>query len=84
MAKISEVLVYHTQNHRRTGKNPCTLPVISKVPDIFYNFIGNVSISFDIVYDIIYDITDFLASKAKTPMISYCFVISYMISYQKV
>jgi len=43
-----------------------------------------VSISFDIVYDIIYDITDFLARKAKSPMISYFFVISYMISYQKV
>ncbi len=61
--------------------------MISEVHDNFYNFIGNVSISFNIVYDIIYDITDFLARKAKTPMIimiSYCFVISYMISYQKI
>jgi len=47
-----------------------------KFLDIFYNFTGNVSVSFDIVYDIIYDITDFLARKAKTPMISYFFMIS--------
>jgi len=58
--------------------------VISVVLDIFYNFIGKLSISFDIIYDIIYNITYFLARKAKTPMISYCFVISYIISYQKV
>ncbi len=54
------------------------MQLISLVLDIFYNFIGKLSLS------LWYHIWDPIISgkKAKTRMISYCFVISYMISYQ--